>query len=76
METQNAATNPATESQAPSILGAVLLTGCYGGVVATYLRIDNPLFIHMLFPVYLAILAWGGLWLVNERLRELIPLKD
>lgn len=58
-----------------SILGAVLLTGYYGGVVATHLRIDNPLFTHMLFPVYLAILAWGGIWLVNAKLRELIPLE-
>lgn len=58
-----------------SILGAVLLTGYYGGVVATHLRIDNPLFSHILFPVYLAILAWGGIWLVNEKLRSLFPLK-
>ena len=58
-----------------SILGAVLLTGFWGGVVATHVRIDNPLFSHILFPVYLAILAWGGLWLVNENLRNLFPLK-
>src|SRR5699024_6016697 len=58
-----------------SILGAILLTGYWGGAIATHLRLDNPLFTHMLFPVYLAILAWGGLWLVNESLRELFPLK-
>ncbi len=58
------------------ILGAVLLTGYYGGVVATHVRVDNPLFSHILFPVYLAILAWGGIWLVNEKLRALFPFKS
>ena len=54
------------------ILGAILLTGYFGGAIATHLRLDNPLFSHILFPVYLAVLAWGSLWLKNERLRKLI----
>ena len=58
-----------------SILGAVLLTGYWGGAIATHVRLDNPLFSYVLFPVYLAILAWGGIWLVNEQLRNLFPLK-
>ncbi len=58
-----------------SVLGVVLLTGYFGGVIATHLRIDNPLFSHILFPVYLAVLAWGGLWLRNEKLRALFPFK-
>jgi len=57
-----------------SVLGAVLLTGYYGGAIATHFRLDNPLFSHMLFPVYLAILMWGGLWLRNRNLRALFPL--
>jgi hypothetical protein len=57
------------------ILGAVLLTGYFGGVIATHLRLDNPLFSHILFPVYLAVLAWGSLWLKNERLRKLFPIR-
>lgn len=57
-----------------SILGAILLTGFWGGVIATHIRLDNPLFTHILFPVYLAIIAWGGLWLVNKQLRNLFPL--
>ena len=56
-----------------SVLGAVLLTGYWGGAIATHLRLDNPLFTHILFPVYLAILAWGGIWLVNDQLRNLFP---
>ena len=57
------------------ILGAVFLTGYFGGVIATHLRLDNPLFSHILFPVYLAILAWGSLWLKNEQLRKLFPIR-
>ena len=55
-----------------AILGAILLTGYFGGAIATHLRLDNPLFSHTLFPVYLGILAWGGLWLRDERLRRLL----
>lgn len=57
------------------ILGAVLLTAYLGGAVATHLRINNPLFTHTLFPVYLGILIWLGLWLRDPRLRALIPLR-
>lgn len=56
-----------------SVLGAILLTGYFGGAVATHVRLDNPLFTHILFTVYLGIFAWGGLWLRNERLRKLFP---
>jgi hypothetical protein len=58
------------------IIGAILLTGYWGGAIATHLRLDNPLLSHILFPVYLAILAWGALWLKNERLRKLILNKE
>ena len=56
-----------------AVLGAILLTGYWGGAVATHLRLDNPLFSHILFSVYLGILAWGGLWLRDERVRKIIP---
>jgi hypothetical protein len=54
------------------ILGAILLTGYFGGAIATHVRLDNPLFSHILFPVYLGVLAWGSLWLRSETLRHLI----
>lgn len=54
------------------ILGAILLTGYWGGAVATHVRLDNPLFTHILFSVYLGILAWGALYLKHEKLRDLI----
>ena len=57
-----------------SILGAVLMTAHLGGAIASNLRIDTPLFSHILFPVYIGILAWGSLWLRSARLRSLLPL--
>jgi hypothetical protein len=54
------------------ILGAILLTGYWGGAIATHVRLDNPLFSHILFPVYLGILAWGALYLKSEKFRDLI----
>ena len=53
-------------------LGAILLTGYWGGAIATHVRLDNPLFSHVLFPVYLGLLAWGALYLKSEKLRELM----
>jgi hypothetical protein len=56
------------------VLGAIFLTGYLGGAVATHVRIGNPLFSHVLFPAYVAVLIWGGLLLRDERLCALIPL--
>ncbi len=59
-----------------SVLGAVLWTGYLGGAIATHVRLGNPLFTHVLFPVYVALLLWGGLWLRDSRLRALLPLRS
>ncbi|WP_390620957.1 DoxX family protein [Brevibacillus massiliensis] len=56
-----------------AFLGAVLLTGYFGGAIATNIRVDAPLFTHVLFPVYFALLAWGGIWLRDEKIRKLMP---
>ena len=56
-----------------SVLGALLWTGYLGGAIATHVRLGNPLFTHVLFPIYVALLLWGGLWLRDSRLRELLP---
>jgi len=58
-----------------SVLGAILLTGYLGGAIATHLRVGDPLFSHVLFPTYLGVLLWGGLYLREPRLRALIPLR-
>jgi hypothetical protein len=55
-----------------SVFGALLLTGYLGGAIATHVRVQNPLFSHILFPVYVAVIAWGGLYLRNEKLRALV----
>ena len=57
-----------------SVLGAILITGYLGGAIATHVRLENPLFSHILFPVYVGLMIWGGLYLRNQRLRTLIPL--
>ncbi len=55
-----------------SLLGAILLTGYLGGAIAAHLRVGNPLFSHILFPVYVALLLWGGLLLRQPGLRTLL----
>ena len=59
-----------------SILGAVLLTGYLGGAVASNVRVGNPLFSHVLFPVYVGAMVWGGLYLRDTRLRTLISSRN
>ncbi|QHS50579.1 DoxX family protein [Edaphobacter sp. 12200R-103] len=58
---------------ATAVLGALLLTGYLGGAIALHLRVDNPLFTHTLFPVYIALFIWGGIWLLDRSLREVFP---
>ena len=58
------------------VLGAVLMTGYLGGAVATHVRISSPLLTHTFFPVYVALLLWGGLYLREPRLRALAPLRS
>ena len=56
-----------------SLLGAVLMTGLLGGAMATQVRVENPLFSHVLFSLYLGLFMWGGLWLRDPALRALFP---
>lgn len=58
-----------------SVLGAMLLTGYLGGAVATHVRVGDPLFTHVLFPVYMGILVWLGIYLRDVRLRGLAPVR-
>jgi len=57
-----------------SVLGALLFTGLFGGTMALHWRLGDPLLSHVLFGFYLALLAWGGLWLRDARLRRLLPI--
>ena len=56
-----------------SVLGAILVTGYLGGATVTHVRIGDPAFYA---PVVLGVVAWAGLFLREERLRALIPLRN
>jgi hypothetical protein len=56
-----------------AIFGAILLTGFLGGAVASKVRLEDPLFGSILFGAYIGILAWGGLYLRDDRIRALLP---
>jgi hypothetical protein len=59
-----------------AFLGAVLMTGYLGGAVATHVRISSPLLTHTVFPVYVALFLWAGLYLREPRLRAIAPLRS
>jgi len=56
---------------ATSVLGAILLTGFIGGAICTHLRVGDPFFIQ----IALGIFVWLSLYLRENRLKELIPLR-
>jgi hypothetical protein len=57
-----------------AILGAVLLTGYLGGAVLANIHVGHPLF-ECIFPVIFGMLAWGGIFVREPRVRELIPFR-
>lgn len=57
-----------------ALLGAVLFTGLLGGSLAANLRVDNPLFSHTLFSIYLGVAIWVALWLRETKVRGVFPL--
>jgi hypothetical protein len=54
-----------------AVLGAILLTGYLGGATATHVRIGDP----FIFPIIFGVLLWLGLYLRDQRLRALLPLR-
>jgi hypothetical protein len=56
-----------------SVLAAIVMTGYLGGAVATHLRIADTA--RAAIPLVEGILAWGGLYLRDRRIRQLIPLR-
>lgn len=54
-----------------SIFGAILLAGYFGGATATHVRASEPFF----FPIIMGVLVWLGIFLRDERLRALVPLR-
>jgi hypothetical protein len=54
------------------VLGAILLTGYFGGAIATHVRLEQPAFVMALS---IGVLAWLGIYLRDARLRALLPLR-
>jgi hypothetical protein len=57
-----------------SVLAAILLTGYLGGAVATHLRVADTA--RAAIPLVVGILAWGGLYLRDNRIRQLVPFRS
>ena len=58
-----------------AVLGAILLTGYLGGAVATHARVGDPIG-NVATPIVLGVLVWLGLYLRDERLKALVPLRS
>ena len=58
-----------------AILGAILLNGYLGGAVATHVRVGESVF-NIVLPIVLGVLLWGGLWLRDDNLRRLVPVRS
>ena len=54
-----------------AVIGAILLTGYLGGAICTHWRVGEPFSTH----IVLGILIWVGLWLREDRLNPLMPLR-
>jgi len=56
---------------ATSVVGAILLTGYIGGAICTHWRVGDPFYVQILT----GILIWLGLYLREDRLKPLMPLR-
>jgi hypothetical protein len=56
---------------ATAVLGAVLLTGYMGGAILTHLRVGDPFFVQILLGIF----VWLGIYLREDRLKSLLPLR-
>ena len=53
-------------------IGAVLWTGYFGGAILLHFRAGDPLFSHILPPIYVSTLIWGSLYLRDARVRAVV----
>lgn len=58
-----------------AVLGAVVLTGYLGGAVEANFHAGTPAFSNALFPIYFAVIMWGGIYLRERRIRDLVPFR-
>jgi len=58
-------------NRSTSVLGAILVTGYLGGAVCVHVGKGEG---AALIPFVIGVMLWGGLFLRDRRLRELLPL--
>jgi hypothetical protein len=56
-----------------AIFGAILLTAYLGGATATHARVNDPAVVG---PILTGVMLWLGLYLRDQRLRSLVPLRS
>lgn len=59
-----------------AVLGAILTTGFLGGAVCVHFRLGEIGSPPQLISLLLGVMAWGGLYLRDERLRSLLPIRS
>jgi hypothetical protein len=57
-----------------AVIGAILLAGYLGGAVSTHVQAGDPA-AQIIAPIVFGVMLWGGLYLRDARLRDLIPLR-
>ncbi|MBV8781007.1 MAG: DoxX family protein [Phycisphaerae bacterium] len=55
-----------------AVLGAILMTGYLGGATATHVRVEET---QWIMPVIFGVMVWLGLFLRDQRLRVLLPIR-
>lgn len=55
-----------------TVLGAVLLTGYFGGAIVTHLFMNQSA--EAVIPFLFGVTTWAALWLRNPNLRALMPV--
>lgn len=56
-----------------AVLGAILITGFLGGAICTHFRLGKIVSPPQIISLVLGFMAWGGLYLRNADLRNLLP---
>jgi hypothetical protein len=58
-----------------STLGAILITGFFGGAIATHVRMGEFGSAPVVISLLVGLLAWAGLWFRDPRISAILPLR-
>lgn len=56
------------------VLGAILITGYFGGALAAHMVAGDPIG-NFIVPTLIPVLAWLSVYLIDDRLRALLPIR-